>query len=874
MRFVAALAALLFLAASAFAFPFGRTDPPVSNAFAYLRSRQTIAGDISGFDISQWVAMAVAATGENPRSWRYSAGPSLCEYVRDNAWRLNTTRATDLEKFILAATSCGEDPHVFGGRDYVALLLGLQSNDQMGDPLLLTDDFWGVAALASVGLEASTTVQNSIQYILSHQNSDGGWSGSVASGSDPDNTAAALFSLFAADFPLSGPIVAARDYLHTVQQFDGGFGKPFTNVASTAWVVSAINALGEDPSSSNWTRNGTSAVGYILALQDPDGAFRYTSGWRSSPEWMTAYALVALSGKWYPVVIQTDPPSNEPPSVRVLQPSSGESWSGGTNINIIWDMDDSRTPQANLIVYLNFSYTSGGGSITGPLTGLSPPFIHAWTLPLVDSVDVVVTIHVIDAEGARGTNSSSAFEIDSTEPTLTLTRPMSGETGVPMSTDVQADWNEGMNRSATESSFQLFDNSTWLPVSGQARWVGNSFIFDPDIDLSANSWYTANFTTQAKDDSNPGNRLLATYSWSHKTASVSDNTRPKISDARAVPSPQEVHFNVNVSAIATDDFAVGVVTLNTSSPSGTTNVTMTFDVVSGRYYVNASYRLIGLHYFTIWAADTSGNWNSSSGIFLVVDTTPPVIQHTPIASWWRVGNPINLTATVTDDYLLRIARLNYADVSGVVHNVSMASSGQDKYYFVVEAQSIPGTLSYFFWAEDNSGNPAASQVYAMTIVELRLGPPLNLTVSREGFGALRLNWVAPAASDDGSPLADLAGYNIYRMSASGGQRTRVNTVRVTNTTFLDIGLEDGKTYYYVVRAVNSRGLESVDSNEASGATMKLSTANYSWIVLLAILIVATVMAAMFLLFRGRVRDRNEQERHKGPDGELLKRGVR
>jgi fibronectin type 3 domain-containing protein len=69
---------------------------------------------------------------------------------------------------------------------------------------------------------------------------------------------------------------------------------------------------------------------------------------------------------------------------------------------------------------------------------------------------------------------------------------------------------------------------------------------------------------------------------------------------------------------------------------------------------------------------------------------------------------------------------------------------------------------------------------------------------------VRLVWV-------NSPTA--VSYRIYRSNASGGPYTSLSTVPSTSTEYTDTTLVSGQTYYYIVRAINSVGSESPDSNE-------------------------------------------------------------
>ena len=58
-------------------------------------------------------------------------------------------------------------------------------------------------------------------------------------------------------------------------------------------------------------------------------------------------------------------------------------------------------------------------------------------------------------------------------------------------------------------------------------------------------------------------------------------------------------------------------------------------------------------------------------------------------------------------------------------------------------------------------------------------------------------------------------YNVYRSTTQGGPYTFVATTTSTYSTYLDTGLTNGTTYYYVVRQAELNGAETCQSNEAS-----------------------------------------------------------
>lgn len=89
------------------------------------------------------------------------------------------------------------------------------------------------------------------------------------------------------------------------------------------------------------------------------------------------------------------------------------------------------------------------------------------------------------------------------------------------------------------------------------------------------------------------------------------------------------------------------------------------------------------------------------------------------------------------------------------------------------------------------------------LVNTTLSAPLNLSAS-SGDSKVDLNWAT---------VSNAASYNIKRSTTVGGPYIKIAS-GVTVATYSDIAVANGKTYYYVVTAVNANG-ESLPSNEAS-----------------------------------------------------------
>ena len=139
---------------------------------------------------------------------------------------------------------------------------------------------------------------------------------------------------------------------------------------------------------------------------------------------------------------------------------------------------------------------------------------------------------------------------------------------------------------------------------------------------------------------------------------------------------------------------------------------------------------------------------------------------------------------------------NYADNGVAEWNI---------YYYKVQA--VDGSENRSGLSGSASGSPTST---------IAPSAPANLG-SAPGDGFVDLWWRAPTTNSNGSPLSNLAGYNIYRGTTSGSYSpTPVNGgTLVPGQGYRDTGLTNGQTYYYVVKAENYAGNESVSSNEVS-----------------------------------------------------------
>jgi len=92
-----------------------------------------------------------------------------------------------------------------------------------------------------------------------------------------------------------------------------------------------------------------------------------------------------------------------------------------------------------------------------------------------------------------------------------------------------------------------------------------------------------------------------------------------------------------------------------------------------------------------------------------------------------------------------------------------------------------------------------------------------------GNGTASINWTAPTKNSDGSTLTDLASFKVLYGNSSGNlnMSKAISDPRATSTSIGSLGQG---TWYFAVRAVNSKGVESNSSSTVSKTITGASTA--------------------------------------------------
>ena len=90
-------------------------------------------------------------------------------------------------------------------------------------------------------------------------------------------------------------------------------------------------------------------------------------------------------------------------------------------------------------------------------------------------------------------------------------------------------------------------------------------------------------------------------------------------------------------------------------------------------------------------------------------------------------------------------------------------------------------------------------------------PEFSITVADSGLGSMSLSWTPPTENVDGTPLTNLAGYNLYYGKIAGIYNNQIRIDNPSVSTYLVENLVPA-TYYVVSTSFNSLGEESGYSN--------------------------------------------------------------
>ncbi|MFC1990253.1 fibronectin type III domain-containing protein [Chloroflexota bacterium] len=368
-----------------------------------------------------------------------------------------------------------------------------------------------------------------------------------------------------------------------------------------------------------------------------------------------------------------------------------------------------------------------------------------------------------------------------------------GLTATPGDEQVSLDWNDntepdldGYNiyRSLTSGSGYSKINVSLISTSsytdnGLTNGVTYYYVVTAvDLGNNESGYSNEDSTTPANAPPAPPTGLAATPGDFQVSLDWNDNTEPDLAG-----------YNVHRSL---------------TSGSGYSKINVS--LVTASYYTDTGLSNNTTYYYVVTATD---NLTAESGYSNEASTIPNVPPAAPTGLLAIAGDEqVNLDwndntePDLTGYNIYRgLTSGNYTQIESLWTSSNYTDTGLTNdvtYYYVVTAtDNVTAESIYSSEANVTPGDPPPAA-------------PTGLAATT-GYKRVSLDW---ADNTEG----DLAGYNVYRSLTSGSGYAKINGSLLTSSDYLNTGLSNGVTYYYVVTAVDTLDNESTYSSEDSATT--------------------------------------------------------
>ena len=240
-------------------------------------------GSIGG----EWAVLGLARSGTPVPEDYYREYCSAAEaYVKGRQGILHDRKYTEYSRMIVALTAVGKDARAVAGYDLTAPLNDFDKTVWQGN----NGPAWALIALDCGQYPDQSVRQRYVEYLLSRQNRDGGWSlnGSGSEVSDPDLTGMVLQALsrYTEQAAVSESVQKALTYAETA---------PLTTSESVDQIIVGLCELGISPEEDRFSREGKTLTEILLTYARPDGGFAHTPDAAGSDPMSTEQALYTLA---------------------------------------------------------------------------------------------------------------------------------------------------------------------------------------------------------------------------------------------------------------------------------------------------------------------------------------------------------------------------------------------------------------------------------------------------------------------------------------------------------------------------------------------------------------------------------------------------
>jgi len=277
-----------------------------------------------------------------------------------------------------------------------------------------------------------------------------------------------------------------------------------------------------------------------------------------------------------------------------------------------------------------------------------------------------------------------------TPPTVISTVPANLATNVPINQALSATFSVAMAPATIDAATFTLSGPGGVAVTGTVTYVpaGSVATFKPDVNLLANTLYTATITTGAEDLQ--GTALAANYVWTFTTAPAIVVTPPTVTSTIPANLATNVPFNQIVSATfskAMNPATINATTFQLTGP-GTTPVAglVAYAAVGNTLTFTPTANLAGSTLYTATittgAEDLAGDglvtnyvWTFTTGA-VVVDVAPELVSTVPV----NLATAVPLTQVVSATFSKAINPLTITSAT-----FSVTGPG---------GTAVAGTLSY------------------------------------------------------------------------------------------------------------------------------------------------------------------------------------
>lgn len=250
----------------------------------------------------EWLVTGLARNNTINNSFADGYYNNVVEYVSNiGSSKLHRAQSTDNSRVIIALTSIGKDVTDVAGYNLLEPLADFNYVVNQG----INGPIWALIALDTILYEipqnssasATTTRDKLIEYIISKELENGGWSLS-GSNADPDITAMAIQSLapyYNKNSNVNFAVNRALYVLLEIQLDNGGFSSWNTdNSESTAQVLTALSALKIKTDDVRFVKNNNSPADVLMDFATDNG-FKHikNSSYNQMATEQAFYALVA-----------------------------------------------------------------------------------------------------------------------------------------------------------------------------------------------------------------------------------------------------------------------------------------------------------------------------------------------------------------------------------------------------------------------------------------------------------------------------------------------------------------------------------------------------------------------------------------------------